>query len=93
MAISHFMFRAALPALAVVLSTWCGVWLPAQAQSDAWKQCTVRCLEDRRHCMGLHPHSNDLDDAAAYRTCGLNANEPSRRSYCIARCQAAFRGA
>ena len=91
MAISHRMFRAALPALGVVLSTCCGVWLPAQAQSVAWKQCNVRCLEDRRYCNGLRPHSDDLDAEAANQTCSLSANEPNRRTYCLVRCTAAVR--
>ena len=88
MTISHRMFRAALPALVFVLSTCCGVWLPAQAQSVAWKECNVRCLEDRRYCNGLRSHSDDRD---ANQTCSLSANEPNRRTYCLARCTAVVR--
>jgi len=88
MTISHRMFRAALPALGFVLSACCGVWLPAKAQSVAWKECNVRCLEDRRYCNGLRSHSDDRD---ANQTCSLSATEPNRRTYCLARCTAVVR--
>jgi hypothetical protein len=91
MAISHCIFRAALPALAVGLSTCCGVWVPAQAQPAAWKQCNTRCLADRDYCADLRRHSDDLDAEVAEQICGLSASEPNRTTYCLVRCQAAVR--